>query len=139
MKKGFAIALLAVFALVLGGAGCCQKWIDQCKMYNSQSKASFERAQASSIKAEAAAKDAKVPVPRAAAAANKAEAAAARAEDAAAKVCAMVPYGKVRAIKIRKYAEDNNVNLGLSPSALFARGCGKQYKFATPSGLFSVG
>lgn len=99
LKKGFAFALLAVFALVLGGAGCCQKWIDSCKMSRDQAKASFERAQASAIKAEAAATDAKVPVPRAAAAANKAEAAAARAEDAAAKVCAMVPYGKVKAIK----------------------------------------
>jgi hypothetical protein len=92
-RKGYALALLAVFALVLGGAGCCQKYYDQCAMY--------------SVKAEAAAQEAKVPVPRASAAANKAEAAAARAEDAAAKVCAMVkPYkgkakkrGKKRAVK----------------------------------------
>jgi hypothetical protein len=96
LKKGFAIAVLAVFALVLGGAGCCQKIIDQCKMYKDQSKASMERAQASAIKAEAASKDAQVPVPRAAAAANKAEAAAARAEDAAAKVCAF--WQRVRRI-----------------------------------------
>ena len=83
MRKGYALALLAVFALVLGGAGCCQKYYDQCKMYMEQAKASADRAAASVVKAEAAAQDAKVPVPRASAAANKAEAAAARAEDAA--------------------------------------------------------
>ncbi len=94
MRKGYALALLAVFALVLGGpAGCCQKYYDQCKMYMEQAKASADRAAASVVKAEAAAQDAKVPVPRASAAANKAEAAAARAEDAAEKCCAMVkPY-----------------------------------------------
>ena len=103
LKTGFAIALLAVFALVLGGTGCCRKWNDQCKMYRDQSKASFERAQASAIKAEAAANDAKVPGPRAAAAARKAEAAAARAEDAAAKVCAMAPMDVIKTrIKKRK-------------------------------------
>ena len=101
LRKGYALALLAVFALVLGGAGCCQKYYDQCAMYSQQAKASADRAAASAVKAEAAAQDAKVPVPRASAAANKAEAAAARAEDAAAKVCAMVPHGKVRAIKKR--------------------------------------
>ena len=95
MRKGYALALLAVFALVLGGAGCCQKYYDQCAMYSQQAKASADRAAASAVKAEAAAQDAKVPVPRASAAANKAEAAAARAEDAAAKVCAMVGIGKV--------------------------------------------
>jgi hypothetical protein len=106
LRKGYALALLAVFALVLGGAGCCQKYYDQCAMYSQQAKASADRAAASAVKAEAAAQDAKVPVPRASAAANKAEAAAARAEDAAAKVCAMVkPYsgkvkkGKKRAVK----------------------------------------
>jgi hypothetical protein len=99
MRKGYALALLAVFALVLGGAGCCQKYYDQCSMYSQQAKASADRAAASVVKAEAAAQDAKVPVPRASAAANKAEAAAARAEDAAEKVCAAVKYGKVRAIK----------------------------------------
>jgi hypothetical protein len=91
MRKGAALALLAVFALVLGGAGCCQSYYDQCRMYMEQAKASADRAAASVVKAEAAANDAKVPVPRAAAAANKAEAAAARAEDAAEKVCAMAP------------------------------------------------
>ena len=96
LRKGYALALLAVFALVLGGAGCCQKYYDQCAMYSQQAKASADRAAASAVKAEAAAQDAKVPVPRASAAANKAEAAAARAEDAAAKVCAMVErQGKV--------------------------------------------
>jgi hypothetical protein len=90
MRKGYALALLAVFALVLGGAGCCQKYTDQCTMYMQQSKASADRAAASVVKAEAAAQDAKVPVPRASAAANKAEAAAARAEDAAEKCCAKV-------------------------------------------------
>ena len=100
LRKGYALALLAVFALVLGGAGCCQKYYDQCAMYSQQAKASADRAAASAVKAEMAANDAKIPVPRASAAANKAEAAAARAEDAAAKVCAMVkPYGKVKAIK----------------------------------------
>jgi hypothetical protein len=94
MRKGYALALLAVLALVLGGAGCCQKYYDQCTMYSQQAKASAERAAASVVKAEAAAQDAKVPVPRAAAAANKAEAAAARAEDAAAKVCAKVKFAK---------------------------------------------
>ncbi len=92
MRKGYALALLAVFALVLGGAGCCQKYYDQCSMYSQQAKASADRAAASVVKAEAAAQDAKVPVPRASAAANKAEAAAARAEDAAEKVCARVSY-----------------------------------------------
>jgi hypothetical protein len=92
MRKGYALALLAVFALVLGGAGCCQKYYDQCSMYSQQAKASADRAAASVVKAEAAAADAKVPVPRASAAANKAEAAAARAEDAAEKVCARVSY-----------------------------------------------
>jgi hypothetical protein len=103
MRKGYALALLAVFALVLGGAGCCQKYYDQCAMYSQQAKASADRAAASAVKAEAAAQEAKVPVPRASAAANKAEAAAARAEDAAAKVCAMVkPYkGKVKRHKKR--------------------------------------
>ena len=96
MRKGAALALLAVFALVLGGAGCCQSYYDQCKMYMEQAKASADRAAASVVKAEAAAQDAKVPVPRAAAAANKAEAAAARAEDAAEKVCAMVKVVKGR-------------------------------------------
>ena len=91
MRRGYALALLAVFALVLGGAGCCQKYYDQCTMYKEQAKASADRAAASVVKAEAAAQDAKVPVPRASAAANKAEAAAARAEDAAEKVCAMAP------------------------------------------------
>ena len=99
LRKGYALALLAVFALVLGGAGCCQKYYDQCAMYSQQAKASADRAAASAVKAEMAANDAKIPVPRASAAANKAEAAAARAEDAAAKVCANVKYGKVRAIK----------------------------------------
>ncbi len=75
MRKGYALALLAVFALVLGG--CCQSYYDQCKMYMEQAKASADRAAASVVKAEAAAQDAKVPVPRASAAANKAEAAAA--------------------------------------------------------------
>ena len=102
LKTGFAIALLAVFALVLGGTGCCRKWNDQCKMYRDQSKASFERAQASAIKAEAAANDAKVPGPRAAAAARKAEAAAARAEDAAAKCCAMAPMGPAPCPPVRR-------------------------------------
>ena len=96
MRKSAALALLAVFALVLGGAGCCQSYYDQCKMYMEQAKASADRAAASVVKAEAAAQDAKVPVPRAAAAANKAEAAAARAEDAAEKVCAMVKVVKGR-------------------------------------------
>ena len=92
MRKGYALALLAVFALVLGGAGCCQKYHDQCNMYMQQAKSSADRAAASVVKAEAAANDAKVPGPRAAAAANKAEAAAARAENAAEKVCAAVEY-----------------------------------------------
>ena len=96
MRKGYALALLAVFALVLGGAGCCQKYYDQCSMYEQQAKASADRAAASVVKAEAAAQDAKVPVPRASAAANKAEAAAARAEDAAEKVCAKVRYAPKR-------------------------------------------
>jgi hypothetical protein len=96
MRKGYALALLAVLALVLGGTGCCQKYYDQCDMYMKQAKASADRAAASVVKAEAAAQDAKVPVPRASAAANKAEAAAARAEDAAAKVCAKVKYRKYR-------------------------------------------
>jgi hypothetical protein len=96
MRKGYALALLAVFALVLGGAGCCQKYYDQCAMYSQQAKASADRAAASVVKAEAAAQDAKVPVPRASAAANKAEAAAARAEDAAEKVCARVKYVKAK-------------------------------------------
>jgi hypothetical protein len=99
LRKGYALALLAVFALVLGGAGCCQKYYDQCAMYSQQAKASADRAAASAVKAEAAAQEAKIPVPRASAAANKAEAAAARAEDAAAKVCANVKYGEVRKIK----------------------------------------
>ena len=63
MRKGYALALLAVFALVLGGAGCCQKYYDQCAMYSQQAKASADRAAASAVKAEAAALDAKVPVP----------------------------------------------------------------------------
>jgi hypothetical protein len=92
MRKGYALALLAVFALVLGGAGCCQKYYDQCAMYSTQAKASADRAAASVVKAEAAAQDARVPSPRASAAANKAEAAAARAEDAAEKCCARVEY-----------------------------------------------
>jgi hypothetical protein len=96
MRKGYALALLAVFALVLGGAGCCQTYYDQCKMYMEQAKASADRAAASVVKAEAAAQDAKVPVPRASAAANKAEAAAARAEDAAEKVCARVKYAPAK-------------------------------------------
>jgi hypothetical protein len=96
MRKGYALALLAVFALVLGGAGCCQQYYDQCTMYSQQAKASADRAAASVVKAEAAAQDAKVPVPRASAAANKAEAAAARAEDAAEKVCARVKYGPAK-------------------------------------------
>jgi hypothetical protein len=99
MRKGYALALLAVFALVLGGAGCCQKYYDQCAMYSQQAKASADRAAASAVKAEAAALEAKVPAPRASAAANKAEAAAARAEDAAAKCCAMVGTGKVKKAK----------------------------------------
>ena len=102
LRKGYALALLAVFALVLGGAGCCQKYYDQCAMYSQQAKASADRAAASAVKAEAAAQDAKVPVPRASAAANKAEAAAARAEDAAAKVCAMVKPYKGKAKKGKK-------------------------------------
>jgi hypothetical protein len=102
MRKGYALALLAVFALVLGGAGCCQKYYDQCTMYSQQAKASADRAAASVVKAEAAAQDAKVPVPRASAAANKAEAAAARAEDAAAKVCAKVKYRKAKRVKKHK-------------------------------------
>jgi hypothetical protein len=102
MRKSAALALLAVFALVLGGAGCCQSYYDQCKMYMEQAKASADRAAASVVKAEAAAQDAKVPVPRAAAAANKAEAAAARAEDAAEKVCAMVKYVKPRHVRHKK-------------------------------------
>ncbi len=102
LRKGYALALLAVFALVLGGAGCCQKYYDQCSMYSQQAKASADRAAASVVKAEAAAQDAKVPVPRASAAANKAEAAAARAEDAAAKVCAMVKHGKVKKRRKKK-------------------------------------
>ena len=96
MKRGLVLALLAVFALVLGGAGCCQQYYDQCSMYSQQAKASADRAAASVVKAEAAAQDAKVPVPRASAAANKAEAAAARAEDAAEKVCAKVSYAPKR-------------------------------------------
>jgi hypothetical protein len=99
LRKGYALALLAVFALVLGGAGCCQKYYDQCAMYSQQAKASADRAAASAVKAEMAANDAKIPGPRASAAANKAEAAAARAEDAASKVCANVKYGEVRKIK----------------------------------------
>jgi hypothetical protein len=104
MRKGYALALLAVFALVLGGAGCCQKYNDQCKMYMEQSKASADRAAASVVKAEAAAQDAKVPVPRASAAANKAEAAAARAEDAADKCCAMVKPYRGKKVKHHKRA-----------------------------------
>ena len=38
MRKGYALALLAVFALVLGGAGCCQKYYDQCKCTESKLK-----------------------------------------------------------------------------------------------------
>src|SRR5665811_784131 len=93
LRKGYALALLAVFALVLGGAGSCQKYYDQCTMYSQQAKASADRAAASAVKAEMAANDAKIPSPRASAAANKAEAAAARAEDAATKCCAMVGTG----------------------------------------------
>ncbi len=105
MRKGYALALLAVFALVLGGpAGCCQKYYDQCKMYMEQAKASADRAAASVVKAEAAAQDAKVPVPRASAAANKAEAAAARAEDAAEKCCAMVKPYRGKKVKHHKRA-----------------------------------
>ena len=63
MRKGYALALLAVFALVLGGAGCCQKYYDQCKMHMEQAKASADRAAVSVVKAEAAAQNAKVPVP----------------------------------------------------------------------------
>jgi len=104
MRKGYALALLAVFALVLGGAGCCQTYYDQCKMYAEQAKASADRAAASAVKAEAAAQDAKVPVPRAAAAADKAEAAAARAEDAAEKCCAHVGMMKVHKARHHKRA-----------------------------------
>ena len=50
MRKGYALALLAVFALVLGGAGCCQTFHDQCKMYAEQAKASADRAAASGRK-----------------------------------------------------------------------------------------
>ena len=98
MRKGYALALLAVFALVLGGpAGCCQKYYDQCKMYMEQAKASADRAAAWVVKAEAAAQDAKVPVPRASAAANKAEAAAARAEE---RQKSAVPWlNRIRAIR----------------------------------------
>jgi phage-related tail fiber protein len=102
MRKGYALALLAVFALVLGGAGCCQTYYDQCTMYEQQAKASADRAAASAVKAEAAAQDAKVPAPRAAAAADKAEAAAARAEDAAEKCCANVGTMRVHHHKFHK-------------------------------------
>ena len=47
MRKGYALALLAVFALVLGG--CCQTYYDQCKMYMEQAKASADRAAASVV------------------------------------------------------------------------------------------
>ena len=105
MRKGYALVLLAVFALVLGGAGCCQKYYDQCKMYMEQAKSSADQAAASVVKAEAAAQNAKVPVPRASAAANKAEAAAARAEDAAEKCCAQVTYVKGKRAKKGKKTE----------------------------------
>ena len=51
VSKGYALALLAVFALVLGGSGCCQKYYDKCKMYMEQAKASADRAAASVVKA----------------------------------------------------------------------------------------
>ena len=155
MRKGYALALLAVFALVLGGpAGCCQKYYDQCKMYMEQAKASADRAAASVVKAEAAAQDAKVPVPRASAAANKAEAAAARAEDAAEKCCAMVkPYKGKKGKKHHKKPSNarrqkrpkkpkrlcNSISsyLGVMPQVL-RRGCGLGSKPTTPSVFLGV-
>jgi len=117
MRKGYALALLAVFALVLGGAGCCQTYYDQCKMYAEQAKASADRAAASAVKAEAAAQDAKVPVPRAAAAADKAEAAAARAEDAAEKCCAHVGMMKVHRVHHHKRVKCPPVKKGAAAPA----------------------
>lgn len=102
MRKDYALALLAVFALGIGGAGCCQKYYDQCNMYMEQAKASVDRAATSVVKAEAAAQAAKVTVPRASAATNKAEAAAARAEDAGARVCAKVKYRKAKKAKRKR-------------------------------------
>jgi len=99
VRKGYALALLAVFALVLGG--CCQSFIDAAKASMEAAKAAADRAAASVVKAEAAAQDAKVPGPKAAAAASRAEAAAAKAEDFAEQCCAKAKHmrgakGKVR-------------------------------------------
>lgn len=88
LGKGFALALLAVFALVVGGAGCCKKYNDECKMYMEQAKSANDRAAAAATCAENAAQAAKQPIAKAQAAANRAETAAMRAEKAAEEVCA---------------------------------------------------
>jgi inorganic triphosphatase YgiF len=88
LRKGFALALLAVFALVVGATGCCRKFNDECKMYMEQSKSAADRAAVAATSAENAAQAAKQPIARAQAAANRAETAAMRAERAAEEVCA---------------------------------------------------
>lgn len=127
------LVVFAVAAVFLGGAGCCQKYYDQCKIYMDQAKASAHRAAASVVKAEANAQDAKVPVPRASTAANRAEAAAARAEDAGEKMCAKVKYMKAKKSKkaiaielkhdvrfdLRQFGDEKNLSYGMYTYVLF--------------------
>jgi hypothetical protein len=109
LRKGYALALLAVFALVVGASGCCQKYNDECKMYMEQAKSAADRAAVAATSADNAAQAAKQPIARAQAAANRAETAAMRAERAAEEVCAAMasvrpcpPVRKKRVVKKKR-------------------------------------
>ena len=106
LRKGTALALLAVFALVVGASGCCQKYNDECKMYMEQAKSAADRAAVAATSADNAAQAAKQPIAKAQAAANRAETAAMRAEKAADEVCAAMasvrPCPPIKKKRIKK-------------------------------------
>ena len=106
LRKGYALALLAVFALVVGASGCCQKYNDECKMYMEQAKSAADRAAVAATSADNAAQAAKQPIAKAQAAANRAETAAMRAEKAAEEVCASMatarPCPPIKRKRIKK-------------------------------------
>jgi len=100
VQKGSALALLAVFALVVGVSGCCQSYNDECKMVMEQARSAADRAAVAATSADNAAQAAKQPIAKAQAAANRAETAAMRAEKAAEEVCAAMASGRpVRVLK----------------------------------------
>jgi hypothetical protein len=107
LRKGSALALLAVFALVVGASGCCQKYNDECKMYMEQAKSAADRAAVAATSADNAAQAAKQPIAKAQAAANRAETAAMRAEKAADEVCAAM--ASVRPAKVFKKIKKKKV------------------------------